>query len=292
MSSYDNPKAKKFSWRGFASLVVTAGFLLMAVTGVMLYISPRGRTANWIGWEVLGLTKEEWAGLHVNLALILLAGSVLHLIYNWKPFISYLRSSAGRLNGMRRELALAAGVLLLAGAGSIIQFPPFGTVLAWEDDIKDYWETTGSAPAPYPHADETPLNKFAAESGLELKGVLAALRENGLQVPDSTLTIGGIAGHNSLVPAAVYEAIRSKFGSSGAPSGGHSAGSGGAGGPGTGSLTIEQACQKAGLELPKVLSALQAKGITANAQMRLYDIAPALGTTPGKVLQELRNLAG
>ena len=103
-------------------------------------------------------------------------------------------------------------MLLLAGAGSIFEFPPFGTVLAWEDSIKDYWETTGAAPAPYPHADETPLDKFAAESGLELMGVLSALRENGLKVPDSTMTIGEIAESNSLVPAAVYEAIRSRFG--------------------------------------------------------------------------------
>ena len=36
-----------FRWRALVSLLVASGFLVMAVTGIMLYVSPPGRVANW-----------------------------------------------------------------------------------------------------------------------------------------------------------------------------------------------------------------------------------------------------
>jgi len=53
---------KGFNWRGFTSLLLAAGFLILAGSGLVLYASPRGRVANWTDWEVLGLTKHEWGG--------------------------------------------------------------------------------------------------------------------------------------------------------------------------------------------------------------------------------------
>ncbi len=281
-------KNGKFNWRGFTSLIVTTGFLLMTITGIVLYISPRGRIANWTGWEMLGLGKEEWSGLHINIAIILLAASVLHLIYNWKPFVSYLRSRAGKINGMRREAGLAAAVLLTTGMFSFFEIAPFGTTLAWQEQIKDYWEQTPLAPAPYPHADETPLDRFATESGYELAAVLATLKNNGLKVPDASLTIGQIAERNGLVPAAVYEAIRSDHGTGAKQT--HSP-SAAAGGQGRGFMTLQEACAPNGLDLDRVLNALKAKGISASSETRLFEIAQLLGTQPGKVLQDLKLLA-
>ena len=281
-------KNGKFSWRGFTSLVVTVGFLIMMVTGVVLYLSPRGRIANWTGWEMMGLAKDEWAGLHINIAIILLAGSVLHLIYNWKPFVSYLRSSAGKINAMRAEAGLAAVILIATGMLSIFEIVPFGTVLAWQQQIKDSWEQTPLAPPPYPHADETPLNSFSAKAGYELKTVLNALKSNGLKVPDPSLTIGQIAEHNGLVPAAVYEAIRSDPGAA-VKQQGHSFDSP-VGGQGRGSMTLAEVCGPAGLNLGRVLKVLKAKGINAVGETRLFEIAQPLGTQPGKVIQKLKLL--
>ncbi len=281
-------KNGKFNWRGFTSLVVTVGFLIMVVTGVVLYLSPRGRIANWTGWEMLGLAKDEWAGLHINIAIILLAASVLHLIYNWKPFVSYLRSRAGKINAMRREAGLAAVILLATGMFSFFEIAPFGTVLAWQQQIKDYWEQTPLAPAPYPHADETPLDRFSAETGYELEAVLTSLKSNGLKVPDVKLTIGQIAERNGLVPAAVYEAIRSNLGAGVKQT--HSPGAT-AGGQGRGFMTLAEVCGPAGLDLARVLDALKARGIDAAGETRLFEIAQSLGTQPGQVLQELKLLA-
>ena len=58
-----------FHWRGFFSLLLFASFTLLAVSGIVLYFSPKGRVANWTGWTVLKLYKEEWSSVHIVLAL-------------------------------------------------------------------------------------------------------------------------------------------------------------------------------------------------------------------------------
>ena len=53
------PRERRFNWRGFASLATGFAFLIMIVSGVVLYVAPRGRVANWTDWTVMGLGKEE-----------------------------------------------------------------------------------------------------------------------------------------------------------------------------------------------------------------------------------------
>jgi hypothetical protein len=48
----------RFQLRGFVSLLLTLFFLALSFSGVMLYLTPRGRVANWTGWSMLGLEKR------------------------------------------------------------------------------------------------------------------------------------------------------------------------------------------------------------------------------------------
>ncbi len=40
---------KKFNTQGFTTFVVTLAFLIIAMSGTVLYMTPRGRVANWTG---------------------------------------------------------------------------------------------------------------------------------------------------------------------------------------------------------------------------------------------------
>lgn len=42
------------SWRSFTALVVTWAFLILMVTGLVLYIVPHGRVAYWVHWSLAG----------------------------------------------------------------------------------------------------------------------------------------------------------------------------------------------------------------------------------------------
>jgi len=44
----------------FTSFLLTWTFLAVSISGLALYLSPKGRIANWIQWHLWGYTKEEW----------------------------------------------------------------------------------------------------------------------------------------------------------------------------------------------------------------------------------------
>ena len=84
---------KSFSWRVFISFGLFIAVLMMLVSGVILYISPPGRVANWTDWRMIGLTKRGWQNQHVIFGFAFLILSLFHLFFiNWKAFLSYLKS--------------------------------------------------------------------------------------------------------------------------------------------------------------------------------------------------------
>jgi hypothetical protein len=53
--------------RGLITLLTALAYSVMAISGVMLYLAPRGRVANWTGRSLLGLGKEPWSDLHMTM---------------------------------------------------------------------------------------------------------------------------------------------------------------------------------------------------------------------------------
>ena len=65
----------RFQWRAFVTLFVTLSFLLIAASGIVLYVAPPGRVAHWSVWTLGGLDKEGWQAVHTVFAfLFVLAG--------------------------------------------------------------------------------------------------------------------------------------------------------------------------------------------------------------------------
>jgi hypothetical protein len=133
-------------YRALTTFITTIAFLLMALSGVMLYLAPRGRVANWTDWSLLGLSKEQWSGLHMTAGLLLLLAVVVHLCFNLKPLWHYLRGAAPRRRPRIVELAVASVVVGLLVAGTLGGLPPFSAVTHANERIKDWWES-GAAPA-------------------------------------------------------------------------------------------------------------------------------------------------
>ncbi len=55
----------KQSTRSFVAFLVTWSFVVLTVTGLVLYIVPQGRVAYWIHRSMLGLGKESWGDVHI-----------------------------------------------------------------------------------------------------------------------------------------------------------------------------------------------------------------------------------
>jgi hypothetical protein len=142
----------QFQMKAFVSLLLSLFFLVLGFSGVILYLTPRGRVANWTGWTMLGLEKQGWQAIHINIALLFLLVAGLHLYLNWRMFWGYIKKKASFSLNLKWEMLVA---ILIAGGvlvGSIKGVSPFGSLMTLNYRIKDYWEREPVA-APTPRAE-------------------------------------------------------------------------------------------------------------------------------------------
>lgn len=216
----------RFQLRGFTSLLLTLLFLALSFSGVILYFTPRGRMANWTGWTMLGLEKQGWQAVHINIALLFLIAAGLHLFLNWGLFWGYIKKM--KLE-MLVSIVIAGGMLV----GTIKGVSPFGALMTLNEQIKDYWERE-PVTAPMPHAEELNLGQLAAKMGLSVEQVSDALKQEGIVVENDTTTIAQLAEKNRLTPSDVYAAVKKHFPEAQQPGQGRGEGKGGGLGPGKG----------------------------------------------------------
>jgi hypothetical protein len=200
----------RFQIKGFTSLFLAATFFVMGFSGVILYLIPRGRVANWTGWTMLGLGKPDWQIIHMNFALLFLIAAGLHLYLNWPIFWAYIKNKGSLAINLKLEMLMALLLTFVVLVGTIFHIQPFNKVLDFNYQIKDYWERW-AAEAPTPHAEELSVSRFAENLGLSASDVQKALQAEGIVVADTNATIGQVAEANKLTPADVHAAIKKHF---------------------------------------------------------------------------------
>ncbi len=199
---------KPFSVRSFSAFIVTWAFLVATVTGVVLYIVPQGRIANWVDWRLLGLLKEDWGNIHLVFGAIFIAGGVLHLYFNWKPFKNYL---AERISGHlhpKKELLLSLAVSLLLIVGAISQVPPLSYYFQLNEWSKQAWVTSPEVEPPFGHAEELSLAGFAKRQNMDLDKVTGELRAKGIQFEGERQRLVDVARANGMNAMRLYGLIR------------------------------------------------------------------------------------
>jgi hypothetical protein len=264
------PAPHRFSWKPFVSFLIVLTFSVIAISGLVLYVAPPGRVANWSHWTLVALDKAAWQSLHTIFATLFLVAAGFHLFFNWKVLMAYLKSKLHAGVRMKRELAVASAlvgsilVLTLAGA------PPFETIMTAGDDLKNSWVPVESEP-PIPHAEELTLARFAETTKLPLEKIQATLQRGGLEVGEAQWTLGRIAATNGLTPQQLYARMRDNLGPA-RPAIGE--------GGGYGRRTVRQIAEQHGVELDAGLARLRAQGIAATADANVRELADASGRSP------------
>jgi len=156
----------KFHSRGFASLLLSFSFLVVLVSGLVLWLSHSA--------ETFGIDKGTWKHSHIFASLLMAAAAILHLVLNWPVYWSYLRRrAAGGLN-LRRELVLALAIVVAVVGTSA--FHGQGDAL----------RRLGSMS----------LQQIAERSGQSVDQLVAALKSEGIHVHDAADSLAKIAAYN------------------------------------------------------------------------------------------------
>jgi hypothetical protein len=306
----EKSRSIKFSWRAFFSVLSALSFIGMVFTGVILFIVPPGRIANWTGWTIIGLTKHQWIGLHDWFSIIFIIAAVFHIYLNWKPLLSYFKSKVSKAFALRIEWALALVVCCVVFLGTLGDIRPFSSLLVWNENIKHSWDSPQRR-APIPHAELLSLAELAEQVGdVSLDTIMSNLKSRGIEVESADVVLGDLAEANNMTPAHLYDIALGQAGP-GRGQGGHGQGGGrqGAGGQGgrqagqqadtqvntsalhqqegairgIGRMTLQSYCDQSGLDVNEAVKKLQEAGYNASADMTIRGIADSAGVHPSQI---------
>lgn len=265
------------------SLTLAFSFLVMSITGIMLYIVPKGKIAYWANWKMLGLTKSQYGDIHITSMILFLVVTIWHIYYNWKPLISYLKNSTKQITLFKKELLIALTLNFLFVGGALLGIQPFQTVLDINEGIKTYWEEQYGSP-PYGHAEESSLQFFSQHIGVDTQEAIALLKEKSITVDNKSQTLLQIAQKNNISPEVIYQTIKVKKGKvSGEKTADEKVSF-------MGRRTLGELANMDKINLERSLLFLQENGFEATPQSQMREAASTLNITPYELFDRLKKL--
>jgi hypothetical protein len=279
---------KRWSGRAFTSLCSLAGFLLLCLTGIFLYIGPHGRVAYWTKWQVWGLEKDQWGAVHVFSGLLFLIAGGFHLYYNWNPLIKYLSGKIEHALRYKKELVISSFIFLWIVISGIWSLPPLAYVSDLGEAIKTSWVTSPELEPPFGHAEQVSLQTFCKKQRIPLDQAMAELRAAGFKIDSPKSTLSEIADSKHSSGMDVYAVIKKLEAKTEAmqpdtvwtPEKIEEVFSG----TGLGNKTIGQTIKELQLEPDLVYQRLKRAGIEAQEGDRIKELANEHNTTPINIL--------
>jgi len=270
--------------RRVTSLTALISFVLIMITSVILYIVPQGRIAYWSDWHLWGFSKTEWGNFHINNGVLFLLAIFLHIYYNWKPIVKYMKNRAGQLTVFTKNFNAALGITIVVAFGTYFMVPPFSTFLILSENIKDAGARKYGEP-PFGHAELAPLNSLVKKTGLKLDASLDKLKNAGINIENPDQIFLDIAKNNNLSPTQVFEIIQVENAQAQVsmlpeiPA------------PGTGNKTFLQLCNEYGLDPVALSRNLELKGIQTDSDKKIKTLAELNHITSIQLYDSIRQLS-
>ncbi len=153
------------------------------------------------------MTKSDWGNIHINLGLLFLTALFLHIYYNWKPLVSYLKDKSKQIKVFTPEFNVAIVVTIGFVVGSCFLVPPFSWVMTLNDYIKDAGVEKYGEP-PYGHAEQSSLKTFCKKMNLDIGKSMELLNQAGYSVENGDITLEEIGRRFNTPPQEIFERIR------------------------------------------------------------------------------------
>ena len=256
-----NNTKNKFSWRAFISFGLLFSFVIIFITGIVLYISPPGRIAHWVNWKLMGFSKEDWQSIHTVFSYIFAILSIFHLFtINWRAFVSYIKSKGSKGLNKKKELYLSSILTILIFIGIIYSIPPFSSVMTFGEFMTESWENKETEP-PIPHAELLTLIELSERlDSVSIDKIVNKLKANNISFNNTNDNLTEIGKKNNIPPIQIYNIITRKSLT-------------GMAGTGIGRKTLEEFANEYDKDIIELLEILSKNGIKADKGQTLKDIA-------------------
>lgn len=276
--------------RKITSMTMLLSLIILAINSIILYVVPEGRIAYWADWKFLGLTKGDWGAQHTTVGVLFLIAGILHIFYNWKPILAYMKNKTRQIRIFTGSFNVALVVSAIFVVGTYYNIPPMSTILHISESVKDSATVKYGEP-PYGHAESSSLKMFAKRENLDLEQSMQLLQDAGIVIKGSQDTIKDIASSNKRSPRQIHEVIKpallpeapdQKVAANKLPTAPES---------GWGKKKLSEACDEYGLNLGYIIKELETRGVVAEAEMNIKDIAAANDIEPMGVFEAIHEIA-
>ncbi|AXX87095.1 DUF4405 domain-containing membrane protein [Malaciobacter marinus] len=207
--------------RKITSLSLGFSFLIMSYTGIILFVAPHGRVSRWLDWHLFGLDKVQYQELHNTSMITLLFFGILHIYYNWKPIVNYLKDSTKKISFTKKEFLIAFILNAFFVIGTLTHIQPFKGFLDLGETFKSSWsenitktssnnntnvEVIAIKPPPQRLGRKT-LQELSDMGNINLEYALKALKSKGINNINSNIKIKDIANELNIEKSDVYKLI-------------------------------------------------------------------------------------
>lgn len=275
------------------SMTMLWSLIILILNSVVLYVVPEGRVSHWAVWQFLGLTKEDWSAQHTTVGFLFLFAGLLHIYYNWKPILAYMKNKAQRVNVFTGASSVGLALTIIFVVGTYFNVPPMSTIM----DISEHFKSTATVKygePPYGQAQSSSLQMFTERVNLDLQKSIELLEAAGISVSGEKETLSDIGKRSGKTPQQIYEIIQSATRQMSEPSAEHSNNqetsmilpiSG------MGKKTITQMCSEIGVDdCDQVIKKLEEKGIKVEAGEKIKDAAAAHGLDPMQIYEAMTEI--
>jgi hypothetical protein len=277
--------------RKITSMTMLLSLAVLLLNSLILYVVPEGRVAYWSDWNFLGLTKGNWGEQHTTVGFLFLAAGLLHISYNWRPIIAYMKNKARQVKVFTAPFNIALALVFVFIIGTYLQVPPMSTIIKISESFKTAAATKYGDP-PYGHAELSSLKNFSERENLNLKKSIELLESTGISISSEKETIKEIAKKSNRSPQQVYELIKpasntaqpaiSANGSPVFPDTPQS---------GWGKKILNDVCAEYGLQIETIIEKLADRDINAGANDAIKDIAAANKIDPLGIFEAIIEIA-
>mgnify|MGYP001770867980 CR=1 FL=1 len=207
--------------RKITSLSLGFSFLIMSYTGIILFIAPHGRVSRWLDWHLFGLDKVQYQELHNTSMITLLFFGILHIYYNWKPIVNYLKDSTKKISFTKKEFLIAFILNAFFVIGTLTHIQPFKGFLDLGETFKSSWgenviktssnnntkvEVIAIKPPPQRLGKKT-LQELSDMGNIDLEYAFKALKSKGINNINSNIKIKDIANELNIEKSDVYKLL-------------------------------------------------------------------------------------
>ena len=278
--------------RKITSMTMIWSLIVLTLNSIVLYVVPEGRIANWADWRFWGLDKHDWSAQHTTVGFLFIFAGLLHIYYNWKPLVSYMKNKAKSFSLFTTASNIGLALTIIFVIGTYLNVPPMSTIVEFSEQIKDGAAKKYGDP-PYGQAQSSSLKGFTSRLGLDLEKSRELLEAAGIAVEDDKEMVSDIARRSDKTPQQIYEIIRSATYQAVAPvqTDEHIPADSVEGvtvpKSGMGKKTIGELCEEIGQDCAMIVEGLNKRGMSVDPDQKLKDLATENDTGPMQIYETI-----